>query len=141
MIEKPKLTERDLLEKFTIFNHQYFGNELPTPRFKVINNLKNVGFFSCLVDKRGNIDKPLIEISGSFHLTNYQLRRVMVHEMIHYYLAYKGIDCDLTHGDAFMKMAEDFNSRYGIGVEDVSLESDFVKRGDTKKRGFFGWFR
>ena len=36
--------------------------------------------------------------------------------MIHYYLAYKHIDIHITHGEAFLKMSEDFNCQHGLNI-------------------------
>jgi predicted SprT family Zn-dependent metalloprotease len=40
----------------------------------------------------------------------------MVHEMIHYYLAYFGLDKRCRHGKEFKKMAERLNGQYGLNI-------------------------
>ena len=38
----------------------------------------------------------------------------MVHEMIHYYIAWNNIKDNKTHGDEFMRIAEEMNTKYGF---------------------------
>ena len=57
-----------------------------------------------------------IEMSDNYDYTENQLMDIFVHEMIHYYLAYMGIDTRCTHGKEFKKMANDFNIRYGMNI-------------------------
>jgi hypothetical protein len=56
----------------------------------------------------------------------------MVHEMIHYYLAYMGIDVDCTHGSEFKKMANDLNKQYGMNITPtIDLTLYTIKKGKS----------
>ena len=46
-----------------------------------------------------------------------ELRDVIVHEMIHYHLAYTGEDWRVRHGESFKKMAEELNDEYGLNIQ------------------------
>jgi predicted SprT family Zn-dependent metalloprotease len=58
----------------------------------------------------------VLEISKRYNYTESQLRDIMVHEMIHYYLAYTGKDIKMKHGKEFEKMANHLNKKYGLNI-------------------------
>ena len=55
----------------------------------------------------------LIRISTAFDLTPEQQDDVIIHEMIHYYLAWKGLADRVPHGPHFRHLMEAINSRFG----------------------------
>ncbi len=55
----------------------------------------------------------LIRISTAFDLTQEQQDDVIIHEMIHYYLAWKGLADRVPHGPHFRQLMEAINSRFG----------------------------
>lgn len=55
----------------------------------------------------------LIRISSAFDLTPEQQDDVIIHEMIHYYLAWKGLADRVPHGPHFRQLMEAINSRFG----------------------------
>ena len=69
----------------------------------------------------------LLEISCYYDWEEDALRDVIVHEMIHYYLAYKHFDNNITHGEEFQKMAEELNSKFGLNVT-VKIDTSKFKR-------------
>jgi predicted SprT family Zn-dependent metalloprotease len=74
-----------------------------------------------------------IEISDNYDYTESQLRDILVHEMIHYYLAYKGIDPQCNHGREFNKMADNFNRTYGMNITStIDLTPYKIKNGNSK---------
>ena len=111
------VTEDIIAEKFAEYNRQYFDCDLPTPDFGLYRGYKFCGLFSC--DKiigRRYLKKTKIEISYYYDWNEDDLRDVLVHEMIHYYLAYKHIGNQITHGEAFHSMADEFNEKYGMNI-------------------------
>ena len=44
------------------------------------------------------------------------MRDVMVHEMIHYYIAWNRIKDNGSHGRQFWHIAKDFNEKYGLNI-------------------------
>lgn len=101
---------------FSEYNNAYFGGELPLPRFVLDHDRRSLGEFRCYFDEYGEVDDPEIMISDCYEYTEERLRDVLVHEMIHYYLAYTQEDTRISHGSAFQRMANDFNSRYGMNI-------------------------
>ena len=118
---------------FHLYNFDYFGNKLPAPNFKVRHSYRTLGFFSCEYDEDGYMFNQTIEISDSYDYTESQLRDILVHEMIHYYLAYNGIDTECSHGKEFNKIADKFNRTYGMNITStIDLTPYSIKKGNSK---------
>lgn len=117
---------------FQEYNESYFNGELPFPQFKIRHSYRTLGYFSCEYDDEGMFNQS-IEISDNYDYTNNQLRDIIVHEMIHYYLAYKGIDPHCHHGKDFEDMADKFNKTYGMNITSrIDLTPYTIKKGKSK---------
>ena len=110
-----EITEEIIEEKFKEYNKEYFNNELPKPKFGLLKTYRTCGYFSCkkIIGKR-KLKGQRIDISVYYDWDEDELKNVIIHEMIHYYLAHKHIDNELTHGEAFTDMANDFNEKYNL---------------------------
>lgn len=111
---------------FNIYNKQYFNGSLPTPSFRITHKKKEFGRFECSVGWR-KITNPVIMVSDVYNYTDDQLRDIMLHEMIHYYLAYNRIDRIITHGKAFKNMMNDFNLNEGTNIQITYNKNEFEK--------------
>ena len=100
---------------FRQFNQDYFGNLLPMPYIKIRHSANTPGYFSSMQNEMFGTTETL-EISDFYEYTSNQLRDIVVHEMIHYYLYYIGEDVRLKHGKSFMRMARQLNQCYGLHV-------------------------
>lgn len=100
---------------FRQFNQDYFGNLLPMPYIKIRHSVNTLGYFSYMQNEMFGTTETL-EISDVYEYTSNQLRDIVVHEMIHYYLYYIGEDVRLKHGKSFMRMARQLNQSYGLHV-------------------------
>ena len=123
-----EITTEIITPKFKEYDRLYFNRELPMPRIQLLKSFRILGYFSCnkIIDRRR--PKGLcLEISCYYDWEEDALRDVIVHEMIHYYLAFKHIDNYLTHGEEFLKMAEELNSKYGLNVT-VKIDTSKFKR-------------
>ena len=128
-----EITRDTIYISFHLYNFEYFGNELPAPNFKVRHSYRTLGFFSCEYDEDGYMFNQTIELSDNYDYTESQLRDILVHEMIHYYLAYNGIDTQCSHGTEFKKMANDFNRTYGMNITPtIDLTPYEIKKGNSK---------
>ena len=58
----------------------------------------------------------------------------MVHEMIHYYIARNRIKDNKAHGKQFMKMAEEYNQKYGLSIKVTIDVSPFLINKETSKK-------
>lgn len=129
-----EITTEYLTEIFREYNKLYFNGELPLPQFRLLKSYRTLGFFSCKkIIGRRRLKGTTIEISCRFDWDESVLRDVMVHEMIHYYLAFKHIDNQITHGEAFMQMSEDFNKRFGLNIT-VEVDNSKSKPSSSASR-------
>ena len=127
-----RLTTNLLFLKFIDLNEKYFNNELPIPKFQTIHSYKKVGHFSCSYDKNGLFNEK-IEVSDFYDYTEWQLEMVLLHEMIHYKLAYDGLDMRASHGKEFVNLASDLSRRSGLDIN-KELGPDELKLRDGKSK-------
>lgn len=109
-MEKRITPNANILENlFNFYNMQLFDYSLETPTFMVNNSKTIIGNFRY--DYIGQNDHSIIiEVSGKYRYTMYQLSSILVHEMLHYYLsAIYHLDT-ANHDCNFITMAEKLNS-------------------------------
>lgn len=95
----------------------YIINKLPIPFFIVIHTRKTIGRFSCEYNENGDIKNPIIEISDRYEYTEAQLKDIIVHEMLHYYLDYTHQNEPQEHGKRWKQMALFFNEKFGTNIQ------------------------
>ena len=94
---------------FNFYNMQLFDYSLETPTFMVNNSKTVIGNFRY--DYIGQNDHSIIiEVSGKYRYTMYQLSSILVHEMLHYYLSAIYNLNTANHDYNFIAMAEKLNS-------------------------------
>lgn len=117
---------------FYEYNKKYFGGILPLPNFGLIHSYRTVGFFSCDFDDDGNMINQKIEMSDNYDYLDNQFKDILLHEMIHYYLAYVGLDVQGLHGEQFLNMANEFNRKYHTNITPmVDINEYRIKRGKS----------
>ena len=108
----------NMVDCFNLCNMEYFDGKLLFPQFKIMHSYRKLGLFQfewgSMFDK--TLYDPTISMSVYYDFTEEQFKNVMCHEMIHYYLAYFGIDRRCKHGKEFTKMAEKLNKKYGLHI-------------------------
>lgn len=109
------VTENELIQRFIHYCDLYFDNSLPLPEFRLVDRYRTVGYFSCRYDKYGCYN-PVIEVSSAYDYTEKQLDEIIVHEMIHFKLAFDGVDMKVSHGKAFMDMARKISAKSGLDI-------------------------
>lgn len=123
---------------FNKCNAAYFGNELPLPKFGVLHTNKWCGYFS-FTESGSWFGKtfcdPCIEISDYYDYTERDFVNVLCHEMIHYYLLYKGIDRKCHHGQAFKEMAKQLNNSYDLHITET-IDASHLKRNPNAQSWF-----
>jgi predicted SprT family Zn-dependent metalloprotease len=77
-----------------------------------------------------------------YDFTPKQFEDILVHEMIHYYLAYFGIDKSCSHGREFKKMAKRLNQAYGLNITKTLDISQYKRRKGTPSISYWlaKWF-
>jgi len=115
---------------FRQYNDDYFDGMLPMPEIEIIHSFKYFGYFYSDIYNNTTVN-PVIQISDSWDYEEYQLRNIMVHEMIHYYLAYVGRDTVGSHGNEFCRMSTELNRRYGLNITERINTDEYSRREGT----------
>ena len=99
-------------------NLKYFNHSLPRPKYGLMRKKTILAGFQYSKDKgkKHPIKWQKILFSECYDYTEEEFRNLMVHEMIHYYIAWNNIKDNKTHGNEFMKMAEEMNVKYGLNI-------------------------
>lgn len=133
-----ELTTELLEKKFNEYNTLYFNDSLPTPSFRIINSYRNCGKFRFIeIPSRKKINHERIEISGYYDWTEEQLRDVIIHEMIHFYVIRNHMEDEKdSHGGEFMKIANELNEKYGMNI---SKKTDITTLKRKKGSPILSW--
>ena len=112
-----KPTQDYILEHFDLYNRTMFGGTLPILPVRLTNARtymgmltfrKRVGWFG-----RKQCSDFCLRISQRFDYSEQQLQDSLIHEMIHYYIAYHQLRDTSAHGSVFMQMMNDINRNFG----------------------------
>lgn len=103
-----ELTVRYLRERFRMLNEQYFGGELPMPLLVVSNAKTQLGQFSCVrycknIFSKATLTGFKIKVSEYYEQTAEEIDDTLLHEMIHYLIAFRGLRDSSPHGSLFRK--------------------------------------
>ena len=130
----------NMLLTFDTCNMEYFEGKLLFPQFELLHSFRTCGYFKYM--KGGWFDKtiydPVIMMTDYYDFTEKQFVDIMVHEMIHYYLAYTGEDRRCRHGKEFKKIADNLNRKYGLRVTPYLDLSQYKRRSRTPSLSY--WF-
>jgi hypothetical protein len=123
----------NMLLTFDECNMKYFEGKLLFPQFGLLHSYRTCGYFKY--SGGGWHDKmlydPIILMTDYYDFTEKQFIDIMVHEMIHYYLAYTGADKHLRHGKEFKKMANNLNLNYNLNITPLVDTSIYKRREGT----------
>ncbi|MCQ2155818.1 MAG: SprT-like domain-containing protein [Bacteroidales bacterium] len=77
-----------------------------------------------------------MKISTGFDLPQEELEDVVIHEMIHYYIAYRNLRDSSVHGETFRRIMETINREYGrhISIRHHSKPEQNLMKGGAKIR-------
>lgn len=114
---------------FNECNKMYFHGSLPSPKYGLMNKLNILARFEYNKNKKGK--KPIkwqeIKFSDCYDFPEEVFRNLMVHELIHYYIAWNGIRDNKSHGKEFMKIANELNTKYNLNVTKKVDASSFPR--------------
>ena len=111
-----KITIEYLTGEFQRFNRDYFENGLPLPRLVLSRSKTRLGSFACqrkLTWKGYRLSHFTIRISTYYNMSERQVQNILLHEMIHYSIAYRGLKDSSAHGIVFRGMMEVLNHKHG----------------------------
>ena len=109
-------------KKIGEYNALIFNSELPPVPVKLTRARTFLGkmCYKKNCDRRGKrtgCSNFVMRISVLFDLPEDMLDDVIIHEMIHYYIAYKNIPDSSMHGPVFRSYMNDINERFGRHIE------------------------
>ena len=127
-----ELTAQILRDWFGQFNARYFGNELPEPRFVVNKARRMLGQFSCKKVRQGlfrgyKTVGYTIKVSEYYDLSEHEYQSTLLHEMIHYYIAYAREKDTSAHGVLYRQWMQRINQD-GWGITISSKTAGYTIR-------------
>lgn len=143
-----------LKELFQHCNSKYFDGKLPEPELRVSHSRTRLGTMSCRRTTRtvrGRLAQLFtgrsrattaaftdykISISDYYAMTDEQIEDVMIHEMIHYSIAYTGLRDSSPHGVVFRGMMDVVNRKYGRHVSVMTSTRGWQPRRKPKPQTF-----
>lgn len=126
-------------------NIKFFDGKLPIPMFDLLHSFRTCGYFRCEYEHVW-FSKRLyifcILMTDYYDFTPKQFEDILVHEMIHYYLAYFGLDKSCSHGRKFKQMAKQLNQTYGLNITKSLDISQYKRREGTPTISYWlaQWF-
>lgn len=131
------VTKQWMEEWFAVFNRDCFSSSLPQPQFRVSHARTRLGQMSCKRRPgllRTTLTDVTIAVSDYYDMTDMQAKSVLLHEMIHYYIAFNNIRDTSPHGAVFRRMADDLNRRYGWQIHVRENTQGWKPRADAPVR-------
>lgn len=98
---------------FTELNDMFFSGELPVPHLKTGNSRTVLGTMSCRITCHHLLwhrTEYTIRISNYYDRSEDEFRNVLLHEMIHYYIAVKKLRDTSPHGRIFRSIMAQVNA-------------------------------
>ena len=107
-----------LEERFDTFNRMCFDGALPRIPIKLSRARTFVGrlIYRPVRDWRGRVVRRedfILRISTYFDLPEAEIEDTLIHEMIHYWIAWKGIKDTSSHGKEFRRIMMEINALHG----------------------------
>ena len=109
------ITIKEVREAFAEWNKKAFGGELPEPSFELMHTRSLLGQFKwqkISKDKCGYT----IRISTYYDRPYNSYIDTIVHEMLHFYIKYKGIKDTSSHGREWKRMAKQLSNKFGLTI-------------------------
>ena len=111
-----ELTVDYLRHAFEHYNALIFDGKLPVPKLKWSRAKTRLGQMACkrkISLGRTTFYDYTISVSNYYKLTTEEIDDVLIHEMIHYSIAYTGLKDTSVHGIVFRGMMDKINRTFG----------------------------
>lgn len=109
------ITLSEIATQFDKWNEKIFKGELPKPHFELMQTKRMLGQF--MWRKIGyNTTAYTIRISTFYDRPMANYIDTIVHEMLHYYIKYKGIKDTSSHGRVWKDMAAKISKKYNLTI-------------------------
>ena len=113
------MNQETLKALFTQFNREYFNGELPEPRLLLSRSRTRLGSMAYKRKRswgRVRNSDYTIRISTYYDCGEREWQNVLLHEMIHLYIASKRLRDTSSHGKLFRQYMDHLNSNYGWNI-------------------------
>ncbi len=123
----------EIRNQFDKWNETIFNNELPVPAFELMQTKRLLGQFKwrkIAADKIGYT----IRISVFYDRPLESYIDTIVHEMLHYYIKYKGIKDTSSHGRVWKRMAAEISNKYNLTITRTNPAGGGVSNAVIEKR-------
>lgn len=127
-------------ETFRRFNSLIFDEGLPRPRFRMTHARTFRGklvYSVRTVWGRRKADDFEMRISLDFDLPRTEWEDVVIHEMIHLHIAYRGIKDSSSHGPKFRSMMSEINRTHGRHICVATKSTKEQLDSDKRMRGHY----
>lgn len=133
-------------EWFRRFDVAYFGGKLPLPELalsRAKTRLGQLAFKRSVCWGRIKLYDFKLSMTTYYDMTDMQAKSVLLHEMIHYVIAYTGLKDTSPHGVVFRGMMDNLNRKHGWqirtmtdtrGWKKAAGEKAPARKGDTPER-------
>lgn len=99
---------------FDRFNRTIFQGKLPVPSFELAHATTFLGQYKCLRE-RGRL-VHMLRFSSVLQLEERDWEDIVIHEMIHFYIAYFHLKDSTAHGPLFKRFMDEINTSFGRHV-------------------------
>lgn len=116
-----KATVNYIEQKFEEFNRLIFGGKLPKLPIELSDASRFLGLFTydfhILPDGTKEMTNYKLRINTRIDMEQDALDDVIIHEMIHYFIAYHNLVDTSSHGKIFQSLMESININHGRHIE------------------------
>lgn len=137
---KESIDLNEVKKLYDQYNRQFFGDQLPTIKFRVSNSLKKATAMVVIpIVKRGRdvidvkVDEMSMVFNGKMDISGENLKGILLHEMIHvYHSKPEDVLEDSRHGLNFLQVRKHLAAKSGIDIpitdSITQLASDVKKK-------------
>lgn len=127
-----------ITQKFREYNRLIFNNELPALPILPSKARSYLGRYEYNIRRKG-FRRPerynhRIRINTVVDFPENEIEDILIHEMIHYYISFKGLRDTSTHGQIFRQMMDDINARFGRNITISVRRTEQIAKADTRLR-------
>ena len=119
-------------ERFAHFNSLIFAGRLPEVPVALCAVTSFVGQY------RHSAGNHLLRFSTAFDLPERELEDTIIHEMIHYFIAYNGLTDRSAHGPLFKALMQSINENHGRAIT-ISRRMSRGEMADARQAGAKKW--
>lgn len=127
-----------ITQKFEEYNRLIFNSELPALPILPSKACSYLGRYECDIRRRAfkspECYNHRIRINTVVDFPENEIEDILIHEMIHYYISFKGLRDTSTHGQIFRQMMADINARFGRHITTSVRLTEEIAKADTRLR-------